>query len=158
MLRAWTSAPDKVSITRLFSNSSLAFKATHLKQRVLAHTLKVAILTSYKNLSVGYIELKLLIYALGTSETNRSPLNLLKPNERVSETQCLSDSPSCLELNKLKLTVHAITTRADIRERLLMHKTAFRKWLSSQTAGVIITNAAPARYCPFRSQSRVDYY
>ncbi len=60
----------------------------HLKQhtqnqRVLAHTLKVPNLTSYKNLSVGYIELKLHIYALGTSETyftsckkghNRSPL------------------------------------------------------------------------------------
>ncbi len=60
---------------------------SHLKQRtqkcVLAHTLKVANLTSSKNLSVGYIELKLHIYALGTSETyftsckkghNRSPL------------------------------------------------------------------------------------
>ncbi len=67
------------------SNSSLAFKATHSKKRVLAHTLKVAILTSYKNVSVGYIELKLHIYALGTSETyftsckkghNRSPLML----------------------------------------------------------------------------------
>ncbi len=60
----------------------------HLKQhtqnqRILAHTLKVPNLTSYKNLSVGYIELKLHIYALGTSETyftsckkghNRSPL------------------------------------------------------------------------------------
>ncbi len=63
----------------------------HLKQHtqnqcVLAHTLKVilAILTSYKNVSVGYIELKLHIYALGTSNTyftscknrhNRSPLS-----------------------------------------------------------------------------------
>ncbi len=60
----------------------------HLKQHtqiqsVLAHTLKVAILTSYKKLSVGYFELKLQIRTLGISETyftscknehNRSPL------------------------------------------------------------------------------------
>lgn len=29
----------------------------------------------------------------------------------------------------------------------LMHKTAFRKWLSSQTAGSVITNAAPLIRC-----------
>ncbi len=80
-LSSWSSA--------LFSgsNSSLVFKATYSNQRVLAHTLKVAILTSYKNLSVGYIELKLHIYALGTSDTyftsckkghNRSPLKIAK--------------------------------------------------------------------------------
>ncbi len=57
----------------------------HLKQHtqnqcVLAHTLKVAILTSYKKLFVGYIELKLHIYTLGTyfksckKGHNRSPL------------------------------------------------------------------------------------
>ncbi len=64
----------------------------HLKQHtqiqsILAHSLKVAILTSYKKLSVGYIELKLHIYTLGTSETyftsckkghNKSPLSLNK--------------------------------------------------------------------------------
>ncbi len=53
-------------------------------QSVLAHSLKVAILTSYKKLSVGYFELKLHIHTLGISETyfssckkehNRSPLN-----------------------------------------------------------------------------------
>ncbi len=62
-------------------------KATYSKQCVLAHTLKVAILTSYKKLSVEYFELTLHIYALGTSETyftsckkghNRSPLKLQK--------------------------------------------------------------------------------
>ncbi len=69
----------------------------HLKQhtqnqRVWAHTLKVAILTSYKNLSVGYSELKFHIYALGTSDTyftsckkghNRSPLRYFWWNPRA---------------------------------------------------------------------------
>ncbi len=58
----------------------------------MAHTLKVAILTSYTNVSVGYIELKLHIYALGTSETyftsckkghNRSPLKPLVKAEHL---------------------------------------------------------------------------
>ncbi len=63
----------------------------HLKQHtqiqsVLAHTLKVAILTSYKKLSVVYFELKLHIHTLRISETyftsckkehNRSPLMLI---------------------------------------------------------------------------------
>ncbi len=69
----------------------------HLKQhtqnqRVWAHTLKVAILTSYKNLSVGYSELIFHIYALGTSDTyftsckkghNRSPLRYFWWNPRA---------------------------------------------------------------------------
>ncbi len=46
----------------------------HLKlhtqyQRVWAHTLKVAILTSYKKLAVRSFELKLHIHTMGTSET-----------------------------------------------------------------------------------------
>ncbi len=53
-------------------------------QSLLAHILKVTILTSYQKLSVGYFELKLLIHTLGTSDTyftyykkdhNRSPSN-----------------------------------------------------------------------------------
>ncbi len=77
-LSSWSTPPSSPGATA----------HSHLKQhtqiqRVLAHTLKVAILTSYKKLSVGYIELKLHIDALGTSETyftyckkgqNRSPL------------------------------------------------------------------------------------
>ncbi len=60
----------------------------------------MAILTSYKNVSVGYIELKLHIYALGTSEAyftsckkghNRSPLKTFKSPlqtcSQVSEVQ-----------------------------------------------------------------------
>ncbi len=50
----WTAIPSS-TVNPTYST----FKATHSKQRVLAHTLKMAILTSYKNLSVGYIELKL---------------------------------------------------------------------------------------------------
>ncbi len=49
------------------SNSSFPFKATYSNQSVWAHTLKVAILTSYKNVYVGYFELKLYIHTLGTS-------------------------------------------------------------------------------------------
>ncbi len=65
----------------LRSNSSFSFKAHTPYQGVWAHTLKVAILTSYK-LSVGYFELNL-AYHSGTPETyftsckkehNRSPL------------------------------------------------------------------------------------
>ncbi len=87
------------------SNSSLAFKATYSNQRVLAHTLKVAILTSYKNLSVGYNELKLHIYALGTSETyftsckkghNRSPLKQLKGQHATVK---LLEKEPCAENN-----------------------------------------------------------
>ncbi len=37
--------------------------------KIWAHTLKVAILTSYKKLSVGCSELNFHIYALGTSYT-----------------------------------------------------------------------------------------
>ncbi len=56
----------------------------------------MAILTSYKNVSVGYIELKLHIYGLGTSETyftscknghNRSPLK--KHVDRIEEKKKL---------------------------------------------------------------------
>ncbi len=54
-----------------------------LNQRIWAHTLKVPILTSYKNLSVGYSELKFHIYSSGDIRDyftsckkghNRSPL------------------------------------------------------------------------------------
>ncbi len=71
------------SLSSWSSNSSVASKQHIQIQSVLAHTLKVAILTSYKKLSVGYIELKLHIQTLGISETyftsckkehNRSPL------------------------------------------------------------------------------------
>ncbi len=57
----------------------------HSKSASFGSYLKKAILTSYKNVSVGYIKLKLHIYALGTSGTyftsckkghNRSPLIL----------------------------------------------------------------------------------
>ncbi len=63
----------------------LHLKGQTQKGRALAHTLKEATLTSYKKWSVGYFELKLSIYALGTSETyftsckkglNRSPLTI----------------------------------------------------------------------------------
>ncbi len=47
----------------------LHLKGQTQKQSVLAHTLKVVILTSYKKWSVGYFEHKLHIQALGTSET-----------------------------------------------------------------------------------------
>ncbi len=52
----------------LGATAHLHLKQHTRNQRVLTHTLKVAILTSYKNLSVGYFELKLHIYALGTSD------------------------------------------------------------------------------------------
>ncbi len=71
-LSSWSSA--------LFSgnNSSFALKQSNQNQCVLAHTLKVAILTSYKKISVWYFKLKLHIHTLGTSackkEHNRSPL------------------------------------------------------------------------------------
>ncbi len=51
------------------SNSSFAFKETP-NRGVMAQILKVVILTSYKRLSVGTFELKLHIYALGTSDTH----------------------------------------------------------------------------------------
>ncbi len=80
-LSSWSSA--------LFSGStsSFALKQHTQIQGVLAHTLKVAILTSYKKISVGYFELKLHIHTLGISETyfasckkehNRSPLSSYK--------------------------------------------------------------------------------
>ncbi len=68
------------------ATAHLHLKQHTQKQHVLTHTLKVAILTSFKILSVGYFELKLHIYALGTSETyftscknghNRSPLKYM---------------------------------------------------------------------------------
>ncbi len=61
----------------------ICIKATHSNQHVLDRTLKVAILTSYKKLSVRYFELKCHIHTLGISKTyfrsckkehNRSPL------------------------------------------------------------------------------------
>ncbi len=62
----------------------ICIKAHTQNQSILAHTLEVAILTSYKKLSVGYFELKLHIQTLGISATyftsckkehNRSPLS-----------------------------------------------------------------------------------
>ncbi len=62
-LSSWSSA--------LFSGStsSFALKQHTQIQSVLAHSLKVANLTSYKKLSGGYFELKLHIRTLGISET-----------------------------------------------------------------------------------------
>ncbi len=79
-LSSWSSA--------LFSGStsSFALKQHTQIQSILAHTLKVAILTSYKKWSVRYFELKFHIHTLGISETNftscikehnRSPLKYM---------------------------------------------------------------------------------
>ncbi len=87
--RAWAleappSSPGATALSHLKQHTQI--------QRFLAHTLKVAILTSYKKLSVWYFELKLHIYALVTSETyftsckkghNRSPLRMLCKVNRV---------------------------------------------------------------------------
>ncbi len=63
----------------------ICIKATYSNSERFGSYPKVAILTSYKNVSVWYIELKLHIYTVGTTETyftsckkghNRSPLNV----------------------------------------------------------------------------------
>ncbi len=74
------------------------------------HTLKVAILTSCKNLSVEYIELKLNIYALWTSETyftsckkgyNRSPLREFGKVPERSEAFTTSKRSASKQLSTL---------------------------------------------------------
>ncbi len=54
---------------RLREHQLIFIKATYSNTGHLGHTLKVAILTSYKKVSVGYFELKLHIHTLGISET-----------------------------------------------------------------------------------------
>ncbi len=47
------------------SPANLHLKGQRLKWHVLAHTIQMAVLTSYKKLSVGYFELKLHITLWG---------------------------------------------------------------------------------------------
>ncbi len=81
----------------------ICIKVTEI-QSVLALTLKVAILTSYKKFSVRYFELKLYVHTLGTSETcftsckkehNRSPLTSWKPWLYVGTDRWFPQSPPC---------------------------------------------------------------
>ncbi len=98
-LSSWSSA--------LFfrSNSSSALKQHTQIKSVLAHTLKVAILTSYKKLSVGFFLAKTshthsIIFKTCKKEHNRSPLN----NDVI---QHLFSSPSAL-LESITMHMYAL--------------------------------------------------
>ncbi len=67
----------------------ICIKATHSNTERLAHTLKVAILTSYKKLSVGYFELKLHIHTLGISETYFTACKKEHNRSHLKVNQCV---------------------------------------------------------------------
>ncbi len=90
----------------------------HLKQhtpiqRVLDHTLKVAILSSNKILSFRYLVPKLHIYTLGTSETyftsckkgrNRSPLNCILDLDLAYLTKSVCVTKETLHITSVRGT------------------------------------------------------